>query len=85
MFFYFETEPADTDIDIDIRNDNVALEPVEVIEISLMSTTVERVFGRHVTTIIIRDEEGEKCCNNIFSISVDAFFMQFFYSFNNHC
>ena len=56
-FLYLRNEPEDKDIDINIINDNVALEPIEVIEISLMVPS--DVFGQHTATIIIRDEDSK--------------------------
>ena len=57
-FLYLRKEPDDKDIDINIINDNVALEPIEVIEISLMVPN-SAVLGQHTTTIIIRDEDSK--------------------------
>ncbi|XP_019849169.1 PREDICTED: extracellular matrix protein 3-like isoform X2 [Amphimedon queenslandica] len=57
MFDYLRRVPSDTDIDIDIINDNIALEPIEVIDITLINRGFIDIFGPHDTTIIIIDED----------------------------
>ena len=57
-FYYSQVAPFDANIDIDIKSDNVALEPVEVLEMSLAIDT-EDIFGQHDTTVIIEDSDSK--------------------------
>ena len=56
-FYYPNREPFDTNVDINIRNDNVALETVEEVVLGLMMNT-GYIFGQHYTTIYIKDNDG---------------------------
>ena len=65
QLFYRGTVPDNTNINIDIRNDNVALEPVEVIKLNLVLSD-PLLVGRHSTTIIIVDNDGKELHNCIY-------------------
>ncbi|XP_019857994.1 PREDICTED: uncharacterized protein LOC109586261 isoform X1 [Amphimedon queenslandica] len=67
-FYYPNREPFDTNIDINIRNDNVALETVEEVFLGLMMN-IGYIFGQHYTTIYIKD-------NDVLTLSVSPTFLQ---------
>ena len=77
QLFYTDIRvPDNPNINIDIRNDNVALEPVEVIKLNLgLSSTLP--IGRHSTTIIIEDNDGKELHNCIY-FSLFALLLELF-------
>ena len=65
LLYFGTTVPNNPNINIDIRNDNVALEPVEVIKLNLVLNN-DLPIGRHSTTIIIKDNDSKELHNCIY-------------------